>query len=127
MPKTALDLTEAEIAHYRAAEQQRKAKAEQGQRQRLEHARIVAHQAAALLKTQFGARRVILFGSVAQGRLFHRDSDIDLAVEGIPVRDFWQAWSALDTIADEFEIDLLDIETASSRLMAALEQEGVEL
>ena len=127
MAKTALDLTQEEIADYRAADRQRKIRSEQVQQQRLERARVVAHQAAALLKTQFGASRVVLFGSVARERLFHRDSDIDLAVEGIENRDFWRAWSALDRVAGKFEIDLVDIETASPRLLAILDQKGVEL
>lgn len=42
-----------------------------------------AGRAAELLRTRFGATRVILFGSLAWGG-FHAGSDVDLAAEGIP-------------------------------------------
>ncbi|MBI1878981.1 MAG: nucleotidyltransferase domain-containing protein [Chloroflexi bacterium] len=53
----------------------------------LEQRRHQALQAAeaciALLKNRFGARRVILFGSLAGQGVWHNQSDIDLAVEGV--------------------------------------------
>jgi predicted nucleotidyltransferase len=48
------------------------------------------------LINQFGARRIILFGSLAKGR-FREGSDIDVAVEGIPVADFFQALAAVNS------------------------------
>jgi len=42
--------------------------------------------AAAVLKAEFGARRVILFGSIAHEAWFTSDSDVDLAVEGLITR-----------------------------------------
>lgn len=43
-----------------------------------------AHEAGQAIKTEFGARRVVLFGSLAHGAWFGAPSDIDLAVEGLP-------------------------------------------
>ena len=40
-----------------------------------------------------GAEEVYLFGSVAEGRA-RPDSDVDLAVRGLPPRDFFRAYSA---------------------------------
>jgi len=54
--------------------------AEQHERERL-LARI--REAAAVVKTRFGARRVVLFGSLAHAAWFMPDSDIDLGVEGL--------------------------------------------
>jgi predicted nucleotidyltransferase len=43
-----------------------------------------------LLVRRFGAERIILFGSLARGH-FSDESDIDLAVEGISRRDYFEA------------------------------------
>jgi predicted nucleotidyltransferase len=127
MSKTALQITAKEMAIYRATARQQKAQEQQTLRQRAERAWLLARQAAKLLKQRFGARQVVLFGSLARGDFFHRRSDIDLAVDGIESQHFWRAWSALDTLGHEFEIDLVDIETVLPRLRLEIEQEGVEL
>ncbi|CDM95587.1 MULTISPECIES: nucleotidyltransferase family protein [Oscillatoriales] len=43
-----------------------------------------------MLVSQFGVRRVILFGSLVRGR-FRETSDIDLAVEGLRKKDYFLA------------------------------------
>ena len=57
-----------------------------------------ARRAADLLVRRYGARRVYLFGSLAGtgSVVFHPASDIDLAVEGLPGKGFWQALVAVD-------------------------------
>jgi predicted nucleotidyltransferase len=127
MVRTAAQVTDEEMAVYRATARQREEQERQAQTQRAQRAWTLAQQAAALLKEQFDARRVVLFGSLARRDFFHRRSDVDLAVEGIRSRDFWRAWSALDTLGCEFEIDLVDIETALPSLRLEIEREGVEL
>jgi predicted nucleotidyltransferase len=87
----------------------------------------VARKAAELLKSEFGARRVVAFGSLAHGAWFSPHSDIDLAVEGIPAAAFWRAWCALDRLDSSFEIDLVPGESCSSRLQEEIAQNGVEL
>jgi len=87
----------------------------------------IARAAADLLKRQFGARRVILYGSVAHGHWFGPRSDIDLAEDGISPADFWRAWSALDSIAQGFEINLIALESATESLRRVIAQEGVDL
>ncbi len=115
------------MALYRATARQREAKAKQKRLLRLQRARTVASRAANLLRVPFGATRILLFGSLVQGQVFHQDSDIDMAVGGIRSQDFWRAWSALDAISAEFEIDLVPIETASPRLSLVFQEGGVEL
>lgn len=112
MVKTAAQVTDKEMAVYRATARQREEQERQVQAQRVQRSWALAQRAAALLKDQFNARRVILFGSLARHDFFHRRSDVDLAVEGIKSQDFWQAWSALDTLGCDFEINLVDVETA---------------
>jgi predicted nucleotidyltransferase len=127
MVKTAAQVTDKEMAVYRATARQREKQERQAQVQRARRAWTLAQQAAALLKERFDARRVVLLGSLARGDFFHWRSDVDLAVEGIKSQDFWRAWGALDTLGCEFEINLVDVKTASPSLRLEIEQEGVEL
>ena len=87
----------------------------------------MARQAAALLKKQFAAQRVIAYGSLVHGHWFHAHSDIDLAVEGIAPAQFWLAWATLDPLAAGFEVNLLALETATPALHSVIEREGVNL
>lgn len=61
-----------------------------------------------LLVRQFGARRVILFGSLVKGR-FGPGSDIDMAVEGISKGDFFAALAAANRLTP-FRVDLKPLE-----------------
>lgn len=127
MAKTAIQVTAEDMALYRATARRQAKQERQAQLQRAERARGAAYESARLLKEKFGARRVILFGSLARSDYFHLRSDIDLAVEGVSPQNFWRAWAALDTVAPEFEFDLIDIETAPAALRQQIEQEGVEI
>src|SRR4030043_2469048 len=68
---------------------------------------------AALLKSEFGAKRVVLFGSLAHEAWFTPDSDIDLAVEGLKAEHYWRAWEALEEEILDRPVDLIDIKSAS--------------
>lgn len=127
MAKTASQITAADMARYRATARARAAQEQQAQLRRAEQVRDVAREAARLLKERFGAGRVILFGSLARGDRFHLRSDIDLAVEGVSPQDFWRAWAAVDRLGPEFELELIEVETASPALRQQLEREGIEL
>ena len=73
-----------------------------------EQARTDALRIAALLRERFGVRRVILFGSLVDRR-FAPGSDIDLAVEGLPRRDFFAALALADEVS-RFRVDLKPLE-----------------
>jgi predicted nucleotidyltransferase len=83
---TALDLTPEDLKRYRAAARRRAAS------RRLTPSEVAlrddllrrVRNAASLLKTGYGAKRVILFGSLAHEAWYSADSDVDLAVEGLP-------------------------------------------
>ena len=83
--------------------------------------------AAAALKTRFGARRVVLFGSLAHAAWFMPDSDIDLGVEGLAGDAYWQAWRLVEEIIGDRPVDLIEIETAGESLKRAIQRYGVEL
>jgi predicted nucleotidyltransferase len=125
---TALELTPAELKNYQESLRHRAVTpslttAERAQREAL--LKRVA-EAAALLKSKFGARRVILFGSLAHQAWFVSNSDVDLAVEGLS-GDYWQAWRSVEEIIDDRQVDLIEIETASNALRQAIQHHGVRL
>jgi len=116
-----------EMEVYRQSARAREAQAKQAMLRRRESAWTVAHQSADILKKEFGATRVVAFGSLAHGAWFNSRSDINLMAEGIAPDAFWRAWCALDRLGGQFEIDLVACEAVSGRLREEIEREGVEL
>lgn len=94
-----------------------------------EREQLLVHirEAAAALKTRFGARRVVLFGSLTHEAWYTSDSDVDLAVEGLSAQDYWEAWRLLEEIIGDRPVDLVDIETAGESLRQAIERRGIDL
>ena len=66
--------------------------------------------AAEVLKS-FGATEVYVFGSVATDT-YNEDSDIDLAVSGIPPKKFFAAMGSVFS-ALQSEVDLIDLDEKS--------------
>jgi predicted nucleotidyltransferase len=73
-----------------------------------QEARGDAARIAAMLRRDFGVTHVLLFGSLARGR-FLPDSDIDLAVAGLPVTAFFTALAQAAKLS-EFPVDLKPME-----------------
>lgn len=74
-----------------------------------------------LLQNRFGARRVILFGSLAGQGVWHSQSDIDLAVEGVDSADFFKAYSACsDLLPRGMELDLVPLEDVYPEMRARI-------
>jgi predicted nucleotidyltransferase len=82
---------------------------------------------AAVLRTRFGARRVILFGSLAHAAWFARDSDIDLAVEGVAAGQYWEAWRVAEAIIPDRPVDLVELETSGEGLRRAIDRYGLDV
>ena len=87
----------------------------------------VAQTAAALLRQNFGATRVVASGSLAHRKWFSQWSDIDLAAWGISAHEFYRAVAVVTGLSPEFKIDLLDPESCRPSLREKIEREGVEL
>jgi len=58
-------------------------------------------------------RRAYLFGSVVRPGAFRRDSDVDVAVEGIGVAEYFALWRDLERAASDWTIDLRDVTRTS--------------
>jgi predicted nucleotidyltransferase len=77
---------------------------------------------AAVLRSDFGATEVWLFGSHQSGRL-HPESDVDLAVAGVSAATIDRAHAELETLL-EGVVDLVQLETASPSLRQRIGAEG---
>ena len=81
----------------------------------------VAEACGTLLRERFGARRVILFGSLVGQGPWHGASDIDLAVEGLPPEQFFAAYTACrDLLPADIELDLVPLESAYPEMRARI-------
>ena len=82
----------------------------------------------ALLRDQFGAKCVKLFGSAVVEDEFTQWSDIDLAVWDIPPERFYKAVWALNDLSPDIKVDLVDMPTCGSlTLKQIIEEEGIEI
>lgn len=94
---------------------------------RQERAWKVAQRGAALLKDQFGAKRVAVFGSLLRPEQFYERSDVDLAVWGLDEQLYLKALARLLDLDPEISVDLIEVEFAPTRLRAVIEQDGADL
>ena len=67
-------------------------------------------QLVAVLKSS-GAKTVYVFGSAAKGTM-RDDSDVDLAVSGLPPKNFFKALSAASNVLER-PINLIDLDEAT--------------
>ncbi|TEB08189.1 Nucleotidyltransferase domain protein [Pelotomaculum schinkii] len=94
---------------------------------RYDEAWLLARRAASLLKESFGAKKVVVFGSLAKRSLFTRWSDVDLAAWGIPDEQFYAAVGVATGLTTDFKVDLVDAQTCRDTLRRAIEAEGIEV
>lgn len=129
MAKTALDITGDEWRTYDmgTAVRRRQASVDPQIEERWQQAQQLVRDAARCLRDQYGARRVVLFGSAVERSLFTRWSDIDLAVWGVPPKRFYAAVAAVTSLHGDIPIDVVDAEQCSEDLQKTIEQEGIEL
>ena len=86
-----------------------------------------ARRAAALLRGQYGAATVLAFGSLTGEGQYDADSDIDLAVSGIPPGKFFRAWADAGNVTGEFDLDLIDLLDCGPVLLAKISADGKSL
>lgn len=127
MSQSIMELTHEEINVYRSAARRRLQAKQKGLARRWERASLVAQLAAAMLREEFGAHRVMMFGSLARRRGFHMRSDLDLAVWGLEERMYYRAVSRLLDLDPAIQVDLVMGENAPPALLAVIKAEGVLL
>ena len=98
-------------------------------RKLMEHKRLAREEAERLtgvLVEEFHVRRVLLVGSLAEGKRFHRASDIDLVVDGLQADLFFKAVGRLLRIST-FDVDLKPLDAMKPSVRARFEAKGVVL
>lgn len=95
-------------------------------KQRQKKGLIIAKKCANFLKNKYGVIKVVLFGSLLDYEKMNHYSHIDIAVWGLPEQDYFQAVGFLLEIADNFSIDLVEVQNAKPYILDAIEQ-GIEL
>jgi len=129
MAKTALDLKPHERQAYkpdkmfklRTIEDERKIKT------RYQASWVLARKAATLLKSEFGAEKVFVFGSLLHESSFTLWSDIDLSALGIAVDKYYAAVAAVSDLSSSARIDLVDLESCRPSLRDTIYKEWFEL
>jgi len=95
--------------------------------ERYEEAWQAVRKAATLLKRRYGAKKVLVFGSLIDRSRFNYWSDVDLAVVGIADGEFYAAVGAVTSLITKFEVDLVDLKDCKLSLRKVIESEGVEI
>lgn len=123
MAKTALDLTPEEWKRYDPTQNLGKFH----DPDRWERAWQLVPQLATLLREQFGATRVMVFGSLTRPDSYTRWSDIDLAAWGIPPERYYAAVGAVIDFSPEFDVDLVDPDCCRPSIRRSIEEKGIEV
>ena len=95
--------------------------------ERRERAWHTATAIAAFLRQNYPPARIIVFGSLLHPEVFHAQSDIDLAVEGLPWAAYLRAWNEVERNFGEFKVDLIDLGIVSPEMRDWIEEEGQAL
>lgn len=129
MAPTVLELSSEALKKYRPLEAIRRRRRKDGMEvaKRRRKARLVARKAATLLKDEYGAKKVYVFGSLARYRGFSLWSDVDIAVSGIRPERFFEAVGAVIGLSSEFKIDLVDLESCPAAMQRSIKATGREV
>ena len=94
--------------------------------QRRQEALLVADKCMKILKEDFGATEVILFGSLRGDSPWHWHSDLDLAVAGMSEKAIWSAYSKLEQIIPSWlRFDLVPLDDVPEELRSRIYQKRI--
>lgn len=117
-----------EFEEYIAGWKERIEKEEEERLSLFHKARTAAQRIAHILVEEFGAKRVYLYGSLLDIKIFTLHSDIDIVVEGLEAKKYFKAinrcWSLLPK---GMNLDLIPLEDAEDELKKGLAEKGVLL
>ncbi|MBW4582592.1 MAG: nucleotidyltransferase domain-containing protein [Tildeniella nuda ZEHNDER 1965/U140] len=84
---------------------------------------IDVQQIADLLVSEFGATQIIVFGSLVKDDCFDAESDLDIAVAGIPPAQFFSAMAAANRITQQW-VDLKPMESLDPHFLQKVLKTG---
>ncbi len=124
---TAAQIPPERMAVYQASARKREEQRRDRLYQRHHLGLAIASKGSELLKRDFAAKRVVLFGSMLSADRVHERSDVDLAVWGLPPEDYYRAVGQLLALEPEISVDLIEAELAPPRILQEIIDTGVEL
>ena len=122
-----MDISPEKMAEYRQTARRRLSELRLETEQRRTNALEVARKASELLKTTYGVKQVVLFGSLSRDGIFDDHSDIDLAVEGLDEQEYYKALARLSDLDISSDIDLLMMEHTPPKVLDMILKEGKKL
>ncbi len=123
MTKTALELTPLEWKNYSLPQRS----VEPEVKVRWKEAWRLIPELARLLREEFGATQILVFGSAVNVDYFSEGSDIDIVAWGIPIAQYLSAVLAVNEFHHDFKVDLLDPTLCRLTLRKRIEVEGIEV
>lgn len=122
-------ISNSDMEIYRQSAGKRQQALRESRRIRHEHAWDVARRAASLLRKNFAASRVVVFGSLLRPELFDERSDVDLAVWGVTDEKYLRAVAAVTALDKEISVDLIKMESGlqSNASISSQVGAGVEI
>ena len=92
----------------------------------MDRADAVARKIALILRAEFGAKSAWVFGSLAN-RTFSTISDIDIAYQGMVPELYFSAYVAISSMAEGFNVDLVDIDNCEPELRKEIMTKGIAI
>jgi predicted nucleotidyltransferase len=120
-----MQISEEELKQYQRAAYARWQAEQRQQEERRAQAWSLAHEAAQLLKQEYAATRVVVFGSLTHLGRFTARSDVDLAVWGLTTSNWLRAIGAVRELSREIDLNVADVECCAPALIQAIERDGV--
>ena len=129
MALTVLDLPPDALKKYRPLDAVRRHRQKNSLEvsKRRRRAMLVVRKAAKLLRAEYSAAKIYVFGSLARHGGFSLWSDIDIAAAGIPAKQFFEAVGVVTGLSSEFKIDLVDLGTCSPAILKSIQETGREI
>lgn len=127
MPRTAKELSPEELKQYRLRLNQHFQNRDPVDEALLCRAWKIAHQVAIMLYENFGATQVAVFGSLAERDWFSEQSDIDIAVWGLPSNSYFNAVSEAIGFSREFKIDLVRFESCKGVFRKRVQSQAIPI
>jgi len=115
------------IAQYRHTARQRQKIRASKMKPRIQKGWELARKAAQILREQYHAARVVVFGSLLHENCFTEWSDIDIAAWDIPSDQTFRAIGSIMDLDSSFEINLVDVNTCPPDMLKTIEKEGMDL
>lgn len=127
MATPVLNLSPDTLAQYRRTAISREKARVSKVKGRMKKAWKLARKAAKILREQYHAERVAVFGSLLHETRFTQWSDVDIAAWGIPIDQTFRAIGAVMDLDSSLEINLVDVNTCTPALLKSIEQEAIDL